>query len=55
MNEQKKDSTQKQKIWISKSKKEVFLSEVREYEHMEFKKYEELMEYVRACVEMKLP
>lgn len=39
-----------QQIWISRTQKEVFFSEVREYERMEFKKYEELMEYVRACI-----
>lgn len=52
MNEQKNRIIQKQQqIWISKSKKEVFFSEVREYECVEFKKYEDLMEYIKVCVE----
>ncbi len=46
-----KDRNKKHQLWISKGKKEVFLSEVREYECIEFEKYEQLMEYVRACVD----
>ncbi|MDD3219049.1 MAG: hypothetical protein PHC41_12795 [Lachnospiraceae bacterium] len=52
MREQKNSVNRKlQQIWISHTKKEVFLSEVREYECMEFPKYESLMEYIRACIE----
>ena len=38
-------------IWISRTKKEVFFSEMMDYEQMEFKKQEEVMEYVTACIE----
>ncbi|MDD3222883.1 MAG: hypothetical protein PHG07_10990 [Lachnospiraceae bacterium] len=52
MKEQRQGLNQRlQQIWISQTKKEVFFSKVGEYERVEFKKHEELMEYVRACVE----
>lgn len=50
MSEQGKRIRQQQ-IWISKTNKEVFLSEMKDYECVEFKRNDELMEYVRACIE----
>lgn len=52
MVEQQKSMKQnQQRIWISQDKKEVFFSEIREYERMEFRRYEEMIQYIRACVE----
>jgi hypothetical protein len=47
----KKSISKSLRIWMSKSKKEIFFSEILEYEPMLFKSYEELMEHVRACIE----
>ena len=47
----RKDRNKKYQLWISKGKKEIFLSEVKQYECMEFKQYEQLMEFVRACID----
>lgn len=42
----------KLQIWISKTRKEVLFSKRldKNFECIEFKKYEELMDYVKACI-----
>lgn len=46
-----KSSRKSLSIWLSRGKKVVLFSEVKEFEQMEFKTYEDLMEYVRACID----
>lgn len=50
MNQSNKE---KLRIWISKVKKEVHFSKCSEknFECMEFKRYDELMEFVRTCID----
>lgn len=47
----KNESLRRKQLWISRTNKEVYLSEMQGYEKVEFRNYEEMMEYIHACID----